>query len=150
MIYDPAQVKQNRAFLRVYYNTSASSACAWRWPSATNSSVFSCVASSTTSGAKPACRASSQRAAHRHQRSPSCSPPKPYSGRGVDRSLPTARENCRNSSVTMMQTVCTPRSDASVSQQPLRVRPVSGSKEQGCNSPPSTRSEEHTSELQSL
>src|SRR3546814_16989364 len=65
-------------------------------------------------------------------------PAKAIFGAGVDRSLPTARENCRNSSVTMMQTVCPPRSVASVSQQLLWVQPVSGSKERGF-----TRTEQH-------
>ena len=55
----------------------------------TTSSARACVAPRTTSGAWPASCASSQREAQRHQWSPGTSPPNPYSGRGVDRSLPT-------------------------------------------------------------
>jgi len=65
----------------------------------------SCVASSMTWGAWPLTSASCHRGAQRHQRSPSLSPGNPYWGIGVERSLPQARENSRNESVTMMQAV---------------------------------------------
>ena len=41
-------------------------------------------------------------------------------GKGVDKSLPAAKENFRNSSVTTMHTVCKPASVWSVLQQPSR------------------------------
>ena len=56
---------------------------------------------------------------------------KPNSGRGVERSLPRAREKARNSGVTRTQTVWRPRSAGPVLQQPSRKKPVIGSKEQG-------------------
>ena len=51
-----------------------SSACRISYSSGTTSSACSCVAIRTTGGAAPASAASSQRAAHRHQRSPDTSP----------------------------------------------------------------------------
>ena len=75
--------------------------------------------------------ASSQRDAQTHQRSPGCSPSKPHSGRGVERSLPAARLKARNSSVITAQTVWLPRSSGPVAQQPSRKKPVSGAVEQG-------------------
>ena len=44
----------------------------------------------------------------RHQRSPGTRPAKPYSGRGVDRSLPRYFDIARNSAVMIAQTVCNP------------------------------------------
>ncbi len=84
----------------------------------------------------PARYASSQRAAHRHQRSPALSPAKAHSGRGVLRSLPRDLENARNWAVMIAQTVCEPRSSGPVEQHPLRVKPVSGSIEQVRSGPP--------------
>ena len=71
-------------------------------------------------GAQPASRASSQRAAHTHQRSPGESPGKPHSGRGVERSLPASALNSRNSAVMTAQTVWLPTSSGPVAQQPSR------------------------------
>jgi hypothetical protein len=82
--------------------------------------MLECVASSTTCGALSASNASTQRSAQTHQRSPACKPANPNSGRGVDRSLPRAFENARNSAVISAHTVCTPVSSAPVSQQPVR------------------------------
>ena len=96
------------------------------------------VAASNTGGATPARCACAHRLAHKHQRSPGRNPGKPNSGRGVTRSLPTPTLNRRNSSVTTAQTVCTPASSASVSQQPSRRNPVIGSVPQLSSSPPST------------
>ena len=64
--------------------------------------------------------ASAHRSAQRHQRSPADSPANPYSGGGVDTSLPTHELKARNSSVISAQTVWTPASSAPVSQHPLR------------------------------
>ena len=65
-------------------------------------------------GAHPFWNASRQRAAQRHQRSPGFSPGS-YSGRAVDRSLPTARLKARNSSVTRAHRAsrCRPRPSGS-------------------------------------
>ena len=87
---------------------------------ATASSARACVAPSTTAGAQPASWASSQRAAHTHQRSPGESPGKPHSGRGVERSLPAIALNSRNSAVITAQTVWLPTSSGPVAQQPSR------------------------------
>ena len=77
-----------------------SSACRIGNSSGTTCSACSCVAIRTTGGAAPASAASSQRAAHRHQRSPDTSPGNMNSGRGVPRSLPCSRrkfeELCRH------------------------------------------------------
>ena len=79
-----------------------------------------CVAASTTGGATPSSCACSQRSATTHQRSPGCRPGKRNSGRGVDRSLPTARWWARNSAVTTAQTVWLPTSCGPLVQQPSR------------------------------
>ena len=112
----------------------------WYFKSAklTISKHLSWHASKITGGAKPASLASSQRAAHKHQRSPALNPPKSYSGRGVLKSLPRFTENAKNSSVTWQQTVWLPVSSGPVSQQPLRVKPVSGSRLQVCRVVPNT------------
>jgi hypothetical protein len=55
--------------------------------------------------------------------------------------LPRYLENARNSSVITAQTVWLPRSDAQVSQAPLRKNPVIGSVEHAANGPPSTLNE---------
>lgn len=113
---------------------------AWYLRSArlTITNACSCVASRITGGATPASAASIHREAQRHQRSPGFRPLKPYSGRGVDKSLPCMSENTRNSSVTCAHTVWLPVSSGSVSQQPLRVNPVRGARLQVCNVVPST------------
>lgn len=112
----------------------------WYFKSAklTISKHFSWHASNTTGGAKPASLASSQRAAHKHQRSPATKPAKPYSARGALKSLPLLCEKAKNSSVTWQQTVWLPVSSAPVSQQPVRVKPVSGFILQTCNVVPKT------------
>jgi len=86
----------------------------------TNLSALAWVLSSTTGGAAPVARASAQRVAHRHQRSPGFKPLKRCSGRGVVRSLPCSLENTKNSDVTRTQIRCEPVSDSSVLQQPSR------------------------------
>ena len=63
------------------------------------------VADNRTGQAYPASAACNHRAAHTHQPSPGDSPTNPYSGRGVDKSLPTDFENSRNSVVTVAHTV---------------------------------------------
>src|SRR5882724_7619426 len=83
-------------------------------------------------------KASNQRTAQTHQRSPGLSPGKPNSGRGVERSFPLVRLNSRNSGVTSTQTEWQPRSSAHVSQEPLRKKPVSGETEHGFKGPPRT------------
>ena len=103
-----------------YSTTSTCAACAMRSSIATTSSARAWVAPSTTAGAQPASHASSQRAAHTHQRSPGESPAKPHSGRGVARSLPTLALNSRNSAVMTAQTVWLPTSSGPVAQQPSR------------------------------
>ncbi len=113
-------------------------ACAIRSFSDAMRSASSFVADRTTVGAHPAWRASSQREAHRHQRSPGFNPGNPNSGRGVDRSFPRVRVNSRNASVTMAQTVCEPRSIGPVSQQPFRKTPVTGSSEHVASGRPRT------------
>ena len=55
----------------------------------TMSSARRCVDARRTRGAAPSSAACRKREAQRHQRSPDLRPPNPYSGRGVDRSLPT-------------------------------------------------------------
>src|SRR6185503_4761693 len=95
---------------------------AWRLSaeSGTYFSTFSCVASSTTRGARPASQASTQRSTCRHQRSPCFKPRKRISGRGVTRSLPFATLNWRNSSVTSTHTRWATPSCPCVAQQPSR------------------------------
>ncbi len=66
----------------------------------TTSNAFAWVARITTLGAAFASRASTQRKAQRHQRSPDLRPGKPNSGRGVLKSFPRCLLNARNSSVT--------------------------------------------------
>ena len=68
------------------------------------SSAASWVAARSTGGAIPFSRASFQRGAQRHHRSPGFRPGKPYMGTGVERSFPLLLENSRNSSETMTQT----------------------------------------------
>ena len=116
----------------------ASHAADVSYASGITSSACSAVASRMTGGATPACQASSQRWAHRHQRSPGFSPANRSSGRGVLRSLPWAREKSRNAWVTLVQTTCCPASSLRVRQQPSRKYPVNGSKEQARKGPPST------------
>lgn len=113
-------------------------ACARRSTRSRNSSAASWVDSSTTGGALPASKASFQREAQRHQRSPGLKPGKSNSGRGVERSLPRDFEKARNSSVTWAQTTCTPTSPRPVRQQPSRKKPVIGRVEHGSSTPPST------------
>src|SRR5690348_6580760 len=79
-----------------------------------------------------------QRGAHRHQRLPGFRPGKPKAGIGVERSLPAALEKARKSAVITTQTVWLPTSSGLVSQQPLRKKPVAGSKEQLSSLSPST------------
>lgn len=112
----------------------------WYFKSAklTISKHLSWQASSITGGANPASLASSHRAAHKHQRSPATKPSKPYSGRGVLKSFPCAWEKAKNSSVTCVHTVWLPMSSTPVSQQPVRVKPVSGFMLQTCNAVPKT------------
>src|SRR5271155_3419529 len=68
-------------------------------------SAPSWVARKTTRGAWPALKASCQRGAHKHQRSPGLTPGKPNSGTGVERSLPSDLEKSRNVAVITAQTV---------------------------------------------
>src|SRR5262245_23411243 len=95
----------------------------------------------------PCSCASSQRAAHRHQRSPGFKPGKLYSGCAVDRSLTRKRENSRNSFVTSTQTVCEPASWSLVLQQPSRKKPVLGLSLQPCSASPNTLTEGSTTSL---
>lgn len=115
-------------------------AAAWRWSSSAGmrSRADSCVAARTTGGACPARAASSQRTAHRHQRSPATRPGKPHCGCGVTRSLPTDTVKARKSAVITAQTVCAPGSEATDRQQPSRRKPVSGSWEQATSGAPRT------------
>jgi hypothetical protein len=80
------------------------------------------VARKTTRGAWPASKASCQRGAHKHQRSPDFSPGKPNAGTGVERSLPHDFEKSRNSAVITAQTVASdillPRVAAAVPIKP--------------------------------
>ena len=55
----------------------------------------SCVLSSTTWGAAPLSKASCQRLAQRHQKSPGLRPGKPYCGAGLERSFPLDLVNSR-------------------------------------------------------
>jgi hypothetical protein len=102
------------------------------------SSAPSCVACKITRGAFPASKASCQRGAHKHHRSPGFNPVKPNSGKGVERSFSLCLENCRNSSVIETHTVWLPTSLGPVSQQPLRKNPVIGALEQDCSDSPNT------------
>jgi hypothetical protein len=113
-------------------------ACLFKSASGQKLSAPSCVARSTTRGARFASQASFQRGAQRHQRSPIFNPGKPKSGSGVDRSLPRILETCRNSSVTTTHTVWLPASSEPVSQQPFRKKPVMGSIEQDWRGSPNT------------
>src|SRR5690242_7671351 len=112
------------------------------WASSVSISISSrarsCVAARRTGGAQPDSCASSQRAAHTHQRSPGRRPGKPSSGCGVERSFPALRLKLRNSSVTIEQTVWLPTSSGPVAQQPSRKKPVSGWAEHSNSSPPTT------------
>jgi len=56
----------------------------------------------------------------------------------VLKSLPVLVENAKNSSVTWQHIVWLPRSSAPVSQQPVRVKPVSGLKLHTCSVVPNT------------
>ncbi len=80
-----------------------------------------------TLGAHPAFLASSHLSAHKHHTSPGFNPGKLNSFLGVDRSLPLAFENVKNSSVIIAQTVWVPTSPSPVLQQPSRKNPVNGS-----------------------
>ena len=123
---------------RVVTGQARSRACVLSAASGTISSARRCVAFRKTLGARPASWASSHRAAQRHQRSPSLRPGKPYSGCGVERSLPRAFENSRNAVVICAHTVCDPTSWTSVSQQPLRYQPVFGESLQVASGSPNT------------
>ncbi len=101
-------------------------------------SALICVLSSLICGAQSAASASAQRLIHKHHWSPETSPGNWNSGRGVMRSFPLSRLNCRNGLETIAQTRCLPRSLSSVLQQPSRKKPVKGSKEQGTRGSPST------------
>ena len=96
------------------------------------------VLSNLIKGAHCAFTASTQREMHRHHWSPATSPGNWYSGRGVIRSLPFSRLNCKKSFVTTAQTKWLPTSSALVLQQPSLKKPVSGSKEQGMRGSPNT------------
>lgn len=96
----------------------------------------SLVALRMTGGATPAWAASSQRAAQRHQRSPGWRPGNPYSGSGVERSLPRDLLKARKAAVISAQTVWLPWSWASVRQHPSRKNPVMGSVLHGRSGPP--------------
>ena len=65
-------------------------------------------------------------------------PPKPNSGRGVERSFPTEALNTRNSSVMTAHTACTPTSSPPVRQRPSRQNPVSGANAHGSSGSPRT------------
>ena len=117
---------------------SASTAWAFRSSSVQYARQASCVAASTTFGAKPASSASCHRGAHKHQRSPGCNPGKPHWRLGVERSLPAALENAKNSAVSTTQTVCDPTSSGPVLQQPSRKKPVIGDVQQVASLSPST------------
>ena len=101
-------------------------ACNFNCSKDTVSSALTWVASRCTGGATPADRASFQRTAHRHHRSPGLSPANRYSGRGVIRSFPRASEYARNSGVILAQTTWVPWSFSSVWQQPSRKNPDNG------------------------
>lgn len=68
-----------------------STACSWSAASGTMLSTASLVEANTTGAATPSSWARAQFIAVTHQRSPGESPGKPYSGLGVDRSLPMRR-----------------------------------------------------------
>ena len=117
---------------------SASTAWAFRSSRSQYAKHASCVAASTTFGAKPASNASCHRGAHKHHRSPGCNPGKPHWRLGVERSFPAAFENARNSAVSITQTVCDPTSSGPVLQHPSRKKPVIGDVQQIASLSPST------------
>ena len=113
--------------------------CVWsKSSSETISKAFSCVPSRNTGGAFPATNASFQREAHKHHRSPGCTPGKRNLGTGVLRSFPTDFVKSRNSAVACTQITCNPRSFSSVEQHPSRFQPVRGFNEQVFRMPPKT------------
>ena len=83
----------------VRHSQCKSTWCSFKCSKRTYSNVFILVDVILTRGARPAWRASSQRMAQRHQRSPFFKPLKPYSGRGVTRSFPLLLENSRKWSI---------------------------------------------------
>src|SRR5205085_11830745 len=89
-------------------------------------------------GATSCSSASFQRVTQTHHLSPGSRPGKPHSGCGVTRSLPSSTEKSRNSRVAFTHTVCRPTSSGPVRQYPSRKNPVIGSRQQHCNSVPST------------
>src|SRR4029078_3573964 len=103
-----------------------------------NARQASCVAARTTLGACPASSASCHRGAHKHHLSHAVKPGKPNCRFGVDRSLPAAFENARNSAVRTTQTVCDPTSSGPVLPQQSRKKPVIGDVQQVASLPPST------------
>ena len=101
-------------------------------------SVLMWVDAKNTGGATLASKASLQRLAQRHHRSPSFNPGKSHSGFGVVRSLPFDRENSRKSAVINAQTVCMPISCSTVWQNPSRKKPVAVCRQHGFNGLPKT------------
>ena len=93
------------------------------------------LTSRSTFGALPFVSASSQRDAHKHQRSPAFSPGN-LPGMGVERSLPFALVNFRKSSVTTAATAWTPKSPSVTRQNPSRLKPQPSAHGPSC--PPST------------
>lgn len=104
----------------------------------TTSNALMLVLSSLIGGAQFASTASSHRLMQRHHWSPATRPGNWYWGKGVMRSLPRWRLNCKNSSFTTAQTRWLPTSSALVLQQPSLKNPVRGSKEQGTKGCPRT------------
>lgn len=85
--------------------SESSSECAFRTSRSTNSRRDRWQEARRIGGARLAARASVQRVAHKHQRSPGLRPGNWNSGRGVLRSLPRCFEKERNSAVILAQTV---------------------------------------------
>src|SRR4029078_2323094 len=102
-----------------------------------NARQASCVAARTTLGACPASSASCHRGAHKHHLSHAVKPGKPNCRFGVDRSLPAAFENARNSAVRTTQTVCDPTSSGPLLQRPAPKKPAHGDVQQVARLPPS-------------
>ena len=119
---------------------SLSIACSCKASNGMKLKVRSCVDRRRTLGANPSLYACSHLNAHRHHWSPGFKPGNPKWSIGVDRSLPSFLENARNSSLTITQTVWTPRSSSLVSQHPDLKKPVIGLKLQGSIGSPSTLS----------
>ena len=101
-------------------------------------STVSLVADKTIGGATPLSNACFHREAQRHHLSRGFKPGNPYVSFGLDKSFPRSRVKLKNSSVTSLQTPCTPMSCSAVWQLPFRLKPVSGDRLHVSNGVPIT------------